>query len=63
MTICFWLLLALSSIMVGCAPGYHATGPAYQAAPPSQRFEGMSFNNPGTPEEESARILREGMSR
>jgi hypothetical protein len=62
MTICLWLMLTLSGIAVGCAPGYYASGPEYQA-PPSQSMEGMSFNNPETPEEKTERILREGMDR
>jgi hypothetical protein len=63
MTVCLWLLLALSWFVVGCGPGYNATGPAYQTAPPSQTLEAMSFNNPETSEEKSERILREGMGR
>ncbi len=63
MKTCLWLLLTLSVIVVGCAPGYYATGSSYQEGPPTGRLEGMSFNNPETSEEKSMRILREGMGR
>jgi hypothetical protein len=60
MKTCLRFLLILH-IMTGCAPGYYETGAPYQG--PSERFEGMSFNNPETPEEKSMRILQEGMGR
>jgi len=65
MKTCLWLLLILLAIMTGCAPGYYETGRGYQEGPavPSQRFEGMSFDNPETAEEKSRRILQEGMGR
>ena len=63
MKTCLWLLLTLSMMVAGCAPGYYAKGASSQDGPPAERFEGMSFNNPETPEEKSMRILQEGMGR
>lgn len=63
MKTCLWLLLTLSVIVVGCAPGYYATGPSYQEGPPTERYEGMSFDNPETSEEKQMRIWRESMGR
>ena len=63
MKICLWLLLTLSVIVAGCAAGYYTTGPSSQEGPPTARLEGMSFNNPETPEEKEMRIWREGIGR
>ncbi|MHB9075734.1 MAG: hypothetical protein ACYC6G_19700 [Desulfobaccales bacterium] len=63
MRTCLWLLLTLSVMVAGCAPGYYATGPSSQEGPPAERFEGMSFNNPETAEEKTMRIWREGAGR
>lgn len=63
MKTCFWFLLTLSLSLAGCAPGYYATGPAYQAPSSSEGYRGMSFNNPETQEEKTMRILQEGMGR
>jgi hypothetical protein len=63
MKTCLWFLLTFSVIVAGCAPGYYASGPSYNEGPPTERFEGMSFNNPETPEQKTMRIWREGVGR
>lgn len=63
MKTCLWLLLALSVIVAGCAPGYYETGSSYEGPPSGGRFISMSFNNPETPEQKTMRIWREGIGR
>ncbi|MFA5111265.1 MAG: hypothetical protein WC443_07675 [Desulfobaccales bacterium] len=56
-----WLILTGLTLMGGCASGYYATGPAYQAPTPS--LSGMTFQNPETQSEEDMRIWREESGR
>jgi hypothetical protein len=55
------LVLIILAPLVGCAPGYYETGPAYQEASPI--FSGMTYTNPETEEEYQMRIWRESISR
>jgi len=56
-----WLLLTILIHQVGCAPGYYGSGASSPEPAPS--LSGMTFQNPETPEEQTNRILWEGMSR
>ena len=56
-----WLFLITLTFMGGCAPGYYATGPAYQT--PTPTLSGMTFQNPETQSEYDLRIWREESGR
>jgi hypothetical protein len=59
----FWLLLAMFTLMAGCAPGYSAQKPAYSAEAPAYRDTGMWHQNPETESERELRIWREESGR
>ena len=55
------LVLIVSTLLVGCAPGYYERGPAYQGSPPI--FSGMTYTNPETTEQYQRRIWWESIHR
>jgi hypothetical protein len=55
------LILALMVFTAGCAEGYYAKGPAYEA--PWEKMEPMTFSNPETPAEQERRIWSEDAGR
>jgi hypothetical protein len=57
----FWLLLAILTLMVGCAPGY--SGPAYQEETPAYREMGKGYENPESAGEREERIWSEESGR
>ena len=59
----FWFLVAILTLMVGCAPGYYAKRPAYPEETPAYRDTGMLHQNPETDSERDSRIWREESSR
>ena len=59
----FWLLLAILTLMVGCAPGYSAKKPAYPEETPAFRGTGMLHQNPETGGEREGRIWSEESGR
>ncbi len=56
-----WLFLIALTFLGGCAPGYYATGPAYQTPTPS--LSGMTVENPEGAGEYDWRIWREESGR
>jgi hypothetical protein len=56
---CF--ILAFLVFTVGCAPGYYAKGPAYEA--PVEKMEPLTFSNPESPAETEMRIWSEEAGR
>jgi len=59
----FWLLLAMVTLTVGCAPGYSAKKPAYPEETPAFQGTGMLHQNPESEAEQGMRIWREESSR
>ncbi len=55
------LFLIILTLLIGCAPGYYETGPAYQE--PSPSFSGMTYQNPETTEQYEMRVWRESINR
>jgi hypothetical protein len=55
----FWLLLAILTLMVGCAPGYDAKKPAYPTEAPTYQETGKWRQNPETDSERDNRIWSE----
>ena len=58
-----WLLLAIFTLMVGCAPGYYAKRPASPEETPTYGETGMWHQNPETGAERQMRIWREESGR
>ena len=59
----FWLLLAIFTLMVGCAPGNSANKQSYPADAPAYGETGMWHQNPETGAEQQMRIWREESGR
>jgi hypothetical protein len=53
------LIVIILTSLVGCAPGYYETVPAYQE--PSSTFSRMTYTNPETTEQYERRIWWESM--
>ncbi len=59
----FWLLLAMLTLMVGCASGYAAKKSANPAEAPAFQDTRMWQQNPETESEQQQRIWREESGR
>ncbi len=58
-----WMLLTISTLLVGCAPGYYEKGSASQEQVQAPALTGMTYRNPETTEEQTMRIWRESIGR
>ena len=59
----FWFLVAILTLVIGCAPGYSAGKPGQALQPPTYEESWQGYQNPETNSEQANRIWREESGR